>query len=63
MIFRIGDKIQLGGDDGTGGYILQSPIEGITSPAIRSADGVWAGRDGGYISSQFYGFRTILTYF
>lgn len=59
MIFRIGDKIQLGGDDGTGGYILQSPIEGITSPAIRSADGVWAGRDGGYISSQFYGFRTI----
>lgn len=58
MIFRIGNKIQLGGDNGTG-YILQSPISGITSPAIRSADGVWAGRDGGYISSQLYGFRTI----
>lgn len=58
MIFRIGDKIQLGGDNGTG-YILQSPIEGITSPSIRSADGVWTGRDGGYVSSQFYGFRTI----
>lgn len=58
MIFRIGNKIQLGGDSGYG-YILQSPISGITSPAIRSADGVWAGRDGGYISSQLYGFRTI----
>lgn len=58
MIFRIGDKIKLGGNEGTG-YFLQSPVEGITSPNIRSADGMWAGRDGGYVSAQFYGFRTI----
>ena len=31
----------------------------MSAPAIRTADGVYAGVDGGYVSSQLYGFRTI----
>ncbi len=36
-----------------------SPVSGLSAPAIRTADGVYAGVDGGYVSSQLYGFRTI----
>lgn len=56
MKIRIGNDIFLGGDKG---YYLESPISGLTSPAIRTADGLRAGVDGGYVSSQLYGFRTI----
>lgn len=57
MEFRIGDEITLGGDSK---YKLLSPITGLTSPDIRNGDGLYAGVDGGYVSSQLYGFRTIV---
>lgn len=56
MRFKIGNDIILGGDSA---YKLVSPISGLSAPAIRTADGVYAGVDGGYVSSQLYGFRTI----
>lgn len=56
MIFRIGD-LQLGGDSP---YKLESPISGLDSADIRTAAGDFSGRDGGYVSSQFYGKRTIV---
>lgn len=56
MWFKIGNDIILGGDSA---YKLVSPISGLSAPAIRTADGVYAGVDGGYVSSQLYGFRTI----
>ena len=57
MEFRIGDEIVLGGNSK---YQLLSPITGLTSPDIRNGDGLYAGVDGGYVSSQLYGFRTIV---
>lgn len=57
MKIKIGNDIFLGGDNG---YYLESPITGLTSPAIRTADGVYAGVDGGYVSAQLYGHRTIV---
>lgn len=57
MKIKIGNDIFLGGDKG---YHIQAPISGLTAPAIRTADGVRAGVDGGYVSSQLYGFRTIV---
>lgn len=56
MEFRIGNNIILGGDSK---YYLQSPISGLSVPEIRTGDGYYAGVDGGYVSSQLYGFRTI----
>ena len=56
MRFKIGNDIILGGDSA---YKLVSPISGLSAPAIRTADGVYAGVDGGYVSSQLYAFRTI----
>lgn len=56
MEFKIGNDIILGG---TSKYYLQSPISGLSVPEIRTGDGYYSGADGGYISSQLYGFRTI----
>lgn len=56
MRFKIGNDIILGEDSP---YRLLSPVSGLSAPAIRTADGVYAGVDGGYVSSQLYGFRTI----
>ena len=56
MIFRI-DDLQLGGDSP---YKIQAPIAGLDNAAIRTAAGNYSGRDGGYVSTQFYGMRTIV---
>jgi phage-related protein len=41
-------------------YQIQSPISGLEKPPIRMGAGDWSGRDGGYVSSQFYGTRVIV---
>lgn len=56
MIIRIGDNITLGGNSK---YQLTPGIEGLATPDIRMGDGLYAGVDGGYVSSQLYGTRTI----
>lgn len=49
----------------TSGLILgQAPyqiqtIDGLETPAIRNSNAVYAGADGGYMISQYYGHRTI----
>lgn len=56
MQIRIGD-IQLGGESK---YQLEPGIQGLGTPEIRTGDGVYAGVDGAYVSSQLYGKRTIV---
>lgn len=41
-------------------YKLSASIQGLASPAIRVGDGLYAGRDGGFVSGHFYGHRTIV---
>ena len=55
MEIRIGD-IKFGGDSK---YQIEPGISGLDSADIRTGDGLYAGVDGGYISSQLYGFRVI----
>lgn len=55
MRFRIGNGLVIG--DGTR-YLLSS-IEGLEVPELRMGDGVYAGRDGGFVSGHFYGPRTL----
>lgn len=45
--------------DGTK-FHLDSPITGLDKPPIRMGAGDWSGRDGGYVSSQFYSSRVIV---
>lgn len=40
-------------------YLIGTPVVGLSKPPIRTADGDYAGRDGGYVSAQFYGKRRI----
>lgn len=56
MRVKIGEILFLG--DGSV-FELESPIAGLRSPAIRNGDGNRFCRDGGYVSGQFYGHRTI----
>lgn len=44
---------------GTSKYQIEAPIKGLDMPPVRMGQGVWAGRDGGYVSSQFLGSRII----
>lgn len=53
---RFGNGLILGGDD----FHLKSPITGLDTPAIRNGNGLYAGADGGYMISQYYGHRTIV---
>ena len=41
-------------------YHIRAPITGLDKPPIRMGSGDWSGRDSGYVSSQFYGRRTIV---
>ncbi len=41
-------------------YLLRSPIKGINTLPIRTASGNYSGRDGGYVSQQFYASREIV---
>ena len=56
MEFKIGDNLFIGKDS----YQLSPPVQGLESPAIRTGDGLYAGRDGGYFVGHFYGYRTIV---
>lgn len=40
-------------------YALITRVEGLETPPYRNVTGDWSGADGGYISSQFYGARSI----
>lgn len=44
---------------GVSKYQLEAPISGLDGAPIRMGQGVWSGRDGGYVSSQFFGQRVI----
>lgn len=57
MIIKIGDTITFGGKSK---FQITPPLSGLTSPDIRTGDGLYAGVDGGYVSSQLYGFRNIV---
>lgn len=57
MEIKIGESIYLGGDSV---YKLSPPVQGLESAAIRVGDGIYAGRDGGYVSGHFYGHRTLV---
>ena len=52
---KFNNGLVLGGGD----YMIESPIQGLDTPKIRNADGVWTAMDGGYMLSQYYGQRTI----
>ena len=57
MQIKIGSTLFLGGNSK---YQIQPSISGLDSPAIRVGDGLYAGRDGGFVSVHFYGHRTIV---
>lgn len=57
MEIKIGSTLFIGGESK---YHLAPPVEGLEAPEIRVGDGVYAGRDGGYVSGHFYGNRTIV---
>ncbi len=40
-------------------YLIASPVAGFSKAPIRTADGDYSGKDGGYVSAQFYGKRAI----
>lgn len=44
---------------GSGDYQIQT-IDGLETPAIRNGNALYAGADGGYMVSQYYGHRTIV---
>ena len=56
MIFKFND-IKIGGDSK---FQITPPISGLDTPPIRIGAGDWSGRDGGYVSSQFYSSRVIV---
>ena len=39
---------------------LEPPVQGLGKPSVRTASGNYSGRDGGWISSQFYSTRQIV---
>lgn len=40
--------------------ILQSPLDGLTLPSIRTSSGDYSGRSGGWVDGQFYSKREIV---
>lgn len=57
MQFKIGSTLFLGGESK---YKLSAPLQGLAAPAIRTGDGLYAGRDGGFVSGHYYGHRTLV---
>lgn len=57
MQIKIGSILYVGGDSQ---FHLAPPVQGLESPAIRVGSGLYAGRDGGFVSGHFYGHRTIV---
>lgn len=56
MRFRL-NNLELGEDTQ---FHIESPITGLDNAPIRMGYGDWSGRDGGYVSSQFFSARTIV---
>lgn len=54
--FDIGDYVELGTDTK---YKITGTVTGLAKPPIRTSSGNFAGRDGGYVSSQYYEPRVI----
>lgn len=57
MKIKIGSTLYLGEESD---YHLSAPLQGLAAPAIRVGDGLYAGRDGGFVSGHFYGHRTLV---
>lgn len=57
MEIRLGNDIKFGGDSI---YQIQPPLSGLGVADIRVGDGLYTGTDGGYVSTEFYGMRTIV---
>jgi len=55
MKIRLDNGLILGGEE-----IQIQSISGLETPAVRTGSGIYAGADGGYVVSQFYGTRTIV---
>lgn len=55
-------KLKVNGLDfgGNSKYQIEAPLTGLDVPPIRMGDGDFSGRDGGYVSTQFYGSRVIV---
>lgn len=56
MYFKINDLVLGSGN----GYHLDYPVVGLSKPNIRINTGNYSGRDGGYVSGQFYSPREIV---
>lgn len=56
MEIKVGDLIF--GE--TSDYHLSPSIDGLESPKIRTGDGLYAGRDYGFMSGHYYSYRTIV---
>ena len=57
MFFKLNDLLLGGSSDK---YFLKSPLTGFEKAPIRMGSNEWSGRDGGYVSSQFYDMRQII---
>lgn len=59
MKIAFGTGLFLG--DSSQEYVYEiSKISGLEQPVIRNGNGLYAGADGGYWSSQYYGHRTVV---
>lgn len=58
MEFKIGNCLELGTKNSK--YYIESPVDGLDIPEIRTGEGYYSGVDGGFVSSQLYGFRRII---
>lgn len=59
MKIAFGTGLFLGDSEQTYTYEI-SKVSGLEQPAIRNGNGLYAGADGGYWTSQYYGHRTIV---
>jgi hypothetical protein len=58
MIIAVNGFVLNDPNSGNGVY-LDEPISGLSMPPIRTSQGTYSGRDGGYVGAQFYGARLI----
>ena len=59
MKIALGTGLFLGTSTGSYTYEIQT-ISGLESPELRNGNGIYAGEDGGYWVSQFFGNRTLV---
>jgi hypothetical protein len=58
MIIAVNGFVLNDPNSGNGVY-LDEPVGGLSMPPIRTSQGMYSGRDGGYVGAQFYGGRVI----